>query len=82
MKLVVDMNLSPAWVALLESAGHSAVHWSSVGPPNAPDMEIMGWAADHGAIVLTHDLDFSTILAAPPATVRQASCRSALTTWR
>ena len=27
-------------------------------------MEIMGWAADHGAIVLTHDLDFSAILAA------------------
>ncbi len=64
MKLVVDMNLSPGWVSLLESAGHSAVHWSAVGAPAATDVEIMRWAAEHDCVVLIHDLDFSAILAA------------------
>lgn len=64
MKLVVDMNLSPAWIDLLQSAGHTAIHWSTIGPPDAPDASIMAWAASRNAIVLTHDLDFSAILAA------------------
>lgn len=31
MKLLVDMNLSPRWVAVLVGAGVDAVHWSAVG---------------------------------------------------
>lgn len=58
------MNLSPGWVEVLESAGHTAVHWSTVGSPTASDVEIMAWAAGRDAVVLTHDLDFSAILAA------------------
>ncbi|MBL8224030.1 MAG: DUF5615 family PIN-like protein [Chromatiales bacterium] len=64
MKLVIDMNLSPAWVEFLDSAGHSAVHWATVGAPTATDREIMAWAARQDSVVLTHDLDFSGILAA------------------
>jgi predicted nuclease of predicted toxin-antitoxin system len=64
MKLLVDMNLSPGWVALLAGAGIEAVHWSSVGTAIASDVEIMAYAKTHGYIVLTHDLDFSAILAA------------------
>lgn len=64
MKLVVDMNLSPAWIDLLQSAGHAAVHWSTIGPPDATDADIMAWAASRDSVVLTHDLDFSAILAA------------------
>ena len=63
MKLVVDMNLSPQWIDLLHSRGIEAVHWSSVGPPNAPDHQIMTYAAANDFVVLTHDLDFSSILA-------------------
>ena len=44
MRLVVDMNLSPDWVAILKQAGHAAVHWSSVGSPNAKDRGILTWA--------------------------------------
>ena len=40
-----------------------SIHWSSVGKPDATDVEIMSWARDHGYIVLTYDLDFGTILA-------------------
>lgn len=64
MKLLVDMNLSPRWVAALQGAGHEAVHWSQVGDPRAPDATIMSHALVDGFIVLTNDLDFSAILAA------------------
>lgn len=64
MKLIVDMNLSPRWVYLLNEAGMQAVHWSEVGKPNAPDSEIMAYAKANNYIVLTHDLDFSAILSA------------------
>jgi predicted nuclease of predicted toxin-antitoxin system len=64
MKLLVDMNLSPRWVDMLRDAGWSAVHWSSVGRGNEFDAEIMQYAAQNGYTVLTHDLDFSAILAA------------------
>jgi predicted nuclease of predicted toxin-antitoxin system len=64
VKLLVDMNLSPRWVGLLTDAGMEAVHWSSLGPANAPDPEIMAFARSNDYVVLTHDLDFGTILAA------------------
>ncbi|RPI75559.1 MAG: hypothetical protein EHM45_14835 [Desulfobacteraceae bacterium] len=63
MKLLVDMNLSPRWIGLLSTAGIQAVHWSKVGKANAPDSEIMAYANLNHFIVLTHDLDFSAILA-------------------
>ncbi len=68
LKLVVDMNLSPGWVPLLESHGLTATHWSTVGDPRASDADIMEWAASHGYIVFTHDLDFSAMLALSHAT--------------
>lgn len=67
MKLLVDMNLSPRWIALLTNSGFEAVHWSSVGRVDARDSEIMAYAVENGYVVLTHDLDFSAILAATKA---------------
>jgi predicted nuclease of predicted toxin-antitoxin system len=51
VKVLLDMNLSPAWVPFLERAGIEAVHWSSVGDARAP------------VLVFTNDLDFSALLA-------------------
>ena len=64
MKLLVDMNLSPRWVAVLADAGIEAAHWSTLGAHNAPDSAIMTYASANDYVVLTHDLDFSAILAA------------------
>jgi predicted nuclease of predicted toxin-antitoxin system len=64
MKLLVDMNLSPHWIGFLNNAGIEAAHWSTVGASNAPDVEIMAYASANDYTVLTHDLDFSAILAA------------------
>ena len=63
VKILIDMNLSPDWVAPLESAGWSAVHWSMIGDPRATDRAIMDWAVANGYVVFTHDLDFGTTLA-------------------
>ena len=63
MKLIVDMNLSPRWIGLLLDAGIEAAHWSTLGVNNAPDTEIMAYASANNYVVLTHDLDFSAILA-------------------
>ena len=63
MKLLVDMNLSPEWAAVLTLAGWEAVHWSKVGNPRADDSEIMTWARQNGHVVFTHDLDFGAMLA-------------------
>lgn len=67
MKLLVDMNLSPRWIERLALSGIQALHWSSVGAPNAPDREIMAYAFRHQMVVLTHDLDFGAILASTQA---------------
>jgi predicted nuclease of predicted toxin-antitoxin system len=67
MRLLLDMNLSPAWVDTLEAEGWETVHWHGVGASNAPDAEIMVWARDRGYSVVTNDLDFSAILAATHA---------------
>ena len=63
MKILVDMNLSPFWVPVLERHGWPAVHWSDVGDPRAADRLVMDWAATEGYVVFTHDLDFGTMLA-------------------
>ena len=63
VKLLLDMNLSPEWVSVLERHGWGAVHWSMVGDPHASDREIMDWAATHEYVVFTHDLDFASMLA-------------------
>jgi predicted nuclease of predicted toxin-antitoxin system len=63
ISILIDMNLSPAWVKILSQLGNTAVHWSMVGDPRATDREIMDWARSNGYVVFTHDLDFGTILA-------------------
>ena len=63
LKLLLDMNLSPQWIEALAEAGIEARHWSTVGDGAASDRELFHWARRHGFVLLTHDLDFSRILA-------------------
>ena len=70
MKIVIDMNLSPAWVHTFADANIEALHWSSAGDPKATDRTIMEWARrarQRKYIVFTNDLDFGAILAATQA---------------
>lgn len=63
MKLLIDMNLRPAWVTFLGAHGIKAAHWSSVGPADAPDTGIVAFAKTNDYVILTNDLDFAAILA-------------------
>jgi predicted nuclease of predicted toxin-antitoxin system len=67
VRIVVDVNLAPAWADRLTTAGHEAEHWSQIGPLDAKDSEILAWAVENNAAVLTCDLDFGAILAASQA---------------
>lgn len=56
------MNLAPAWAPFLRANGFEAIHWSSVGAPDALDEEIFQHAQGGRFVLLTQDLDFSAIL--------------------
>lgn len=68
MKILIDMNLSPDWTAVLRAENIEAVHWSGVGAPDAPDEEIMRYARENDFAVFTHDLDFGAMIALTQAT--------------
>jgi predicted nuclease of predicted toxin-antitoxin system len=63
LRIVIDMNLSLEWIPLLEQAGWTAIHWSSIGDHRADDSTIMAWASANDYTVFTHDLDFGSTLA-------------------
>jgi predicted nuclease of predicted toxin-antitoxin system len=60
--IVIDNCLPISWVEYLGRHGHTARHWRELGPPNAPDTDVMRWAAQNTAVVLTQDLDFTKLL--------------------
>jgi predicted nuclease of predicted toxin-antitoxin system len=62
VNLLLDMNLSPDLVAMLSRHGHDVLHWSTVGDMRATDLTILNWSREHDRVVVTHDLDFGTIL--------------------
>jgi predicted nuclease of predicted toxin-antitoxin system len=68
VKLLLDMNVSPDFVPAIAAHGHDVVHWSIVGDPGATDVSILGWAREHDYVLVTHDLDFTAILAITAAT--------------
>ena len=67
MNILIDMNLSPAWVRTFAEEGIDSFHWSTIGDPRAADTVIMSWALENNYIVFTNDLDFGTLLAATQA---------------
>ena len=57
------MNVSPSTVADLVSDGMDIVRVSSLLPVSASDKEILDLARSEGRVVITHDVDFSALLA-------------------
>lgn len=56
------MKLSPRWIEWLAEKNINAIHWSTIGAPNATDETIFEYARIHQCVILTQDLDFSQIL--------------------
>jgi len=65
---LANMGISPDTVSWLRSQGHDAVHLHERGWDRLPDVEILERARDEGRVLLTHDLDFSQLLALSKAT--------------
>lgn len=63
MTFLIDNSLSPALAALLQQAGHDAIHVRSLGLHRADDPVIFDHAAAENQIVVTADTDFGTLLA-------------------
>jgi predicted nuclease of predicted toxin-antitoxin system len=68
MKLLLDACLPLDWLEFLRQHGYDCQAWVQIGPPNAPDSDVMRYAREQGLVVLTHDLDFSRLLAFSRAT--------------
>jgi len=63
LKLLADMNLSPLTVAALKADGYDIVRVSSLLPATTTDTVILHLARQREMIIVTQDLDFSTLLA-------------------
>lgn len=63
MRFLIDANVSPRLATLLASEGHDAVAVREVGLKDAPDDDIVDYAAKDDRIVVSHDTDFGAWLA-------------------
>jgi len=63
LRLLADMNLSPLTVAALQADGYDIVRVSSLLPTTTADSVILELARQREMVIVTQDLDFSTLLA-------------------
>jgi predicted nuclease of predicted toxin-antitoxin system len=62
-RFLADMNISPVTVRDLRAEGWSVTRVSDLLPIDSPDANILDHARHLGIVILTHDLDFSRMLA-------------------
>ena len=63
MRFLVDASMSPVVARDLRGAGHDAVHVGEVLRLNAPDSDILAYAAREARVVVAADTDFGELLA-------------------
>jgi predicted nuclease of predicted toxin-antitoxin system len=63
IQLLADMNISPQTVTFLQQQGWDIIRVSEVLPATASDSEILEFARREERVIVTQDLDFSTLLA-------------------
>ena len=68
VKYIADVNVSRQVVDLLRTAGFDIVRVSEIMDPRSPDEDILAQALLRGAVVISHDQDFTTLLATSGAT--------------
>jgi predicted nuclease of predicted toxin-antitoxin system len=79
MKLLFDHNLSPKLITALADIFPGSNHVFPLGLAEARDLEVRGFAAENGFLVVTKDADYSelhSLLGAPPKVVwiRRGNC--------
>jgi len=63
VRFLVDENLSPQLCQFLAASGDAADHARQTVGAGASDQELMAYAIDKGAVVVTADTDFGALLA-------------------
>jgi len=63
VKILADQHISPRTLEFLKGLGHDAVRVSERLPRNAPDQAILALALAEGRVVLSQDLDFTSLIA-------------------
>jgi predicted nuclease of predicted toxin-antitoxin system len=63
LKLLVDMNLSPLTVRNVVASGWDCVRVSDLVRADISDHDILELARNQNRVIVTQDLDFSTLLA-------------------
>lgn len=69
MKLLFDENLSRRLVGTLADIYPESIHVEDVGLLGARDLQIWDYAAEHGFLIVSKDIDFyerSVLYGAPP----------------
>ena len=63
LRFLVDMNLSSKIVTSLQQQGWDVLRVSQVLPMDTEDSEILKFARQYNRVIITQDLDFSSLLA-------------------
>ena len=63
IQLLAEMKISPQTVTFLQQQGWDMIRVSEVLPATASDSEILEFARREERVIVTQDLDFSTLLA-------------------
>ncbi len=63
IRLLLDMGIARSTGVFLNSLGHDAIHLIDEGLERLPDLRIVEKARLEGRVVVTHDPDFSRIVA-------------------
>lgn len=62
MRFLIDAQLPPALARALSERGHLAEHVADVGLLSAADAEILRYAMEHDAVLITKDEDFPDLI--------------------
>jgi len=63
LEFLANMNISPLTVEGLRKIGWNIIRVSEILDKKTKDIEILTYAQDHNQVIVTQDLDFSTLLA-------------------
>ncbi len=63
LRFIADMNVSPKTVHDLQVQGWNIIRLPQVLPINTADADILVWARQENRVIITHDLDFSQLVA-------------------
>jgi len=63
LEFLANINISPSTVEGLRKIGWNIIRVSEILDRKTKDIEILTYAQDHNKVVITQDLDFSTLLA-------------------